>query len=128
MNTSKAFRCALPTLRDHEVTHLSKWAVLHCSQSSIFRGERGGVVLVGVKDEFRTSSSFARTVRTALRRLCIDVPLRGRWCTLITLTEAMSICASGAASGAVDAGAQPAERSASPREDDTDVRVVALNG
>ena len=128
MNTSKAFRCALPTLRDHEVTHLSKWAVLHCSQSSIFRGEHGSVVLVGLKDEFRTSASFARTVRTALRRLCIDVPLRGRWCTLITQAEALSIFASGAApGGAVDAGARPAERFASPREDDTDVRVVALN-
>ena len=128
MHTSKAFRCALPTLRDHEVTHLSKWAVLHCSQSSIFRGEHGSVVLVGLKDEFRTSASFARTVRTALRRLCIDVPLRGRWCTLITQAEALSIFARGAAPGdAVDAGARPGERSASPREDDTDVRVVALN-
>ena len=127
MNTSKAFRCALPTLRDHEVTHLSKWAVLHCSQSSIFRGEHGSVVLVGLKDEFRTSASFARTVRTALRRLCIDVPLRGRWCTLITQAEALSIFASGVApppGGVVDAGA----RSASLREDDADVRVVALNG
>ena len=102
MHTSKAFRCALPTLRDDQVKNLARWAVLHCAQSSIFLGERGSVVLVGLKDEFRTSASFARTVRTALRRLCIDVPLRGRWCTLITPNEAMSICASdGAASGAI---------------------------
>ena len=119
MNTSKAFRCALPTLRDHEVTHLSKWAVLHCSQSSIFRGEHGSVVLVGLKDEFRTSASFARTVRTALRRLCIDVPLRGRWCTLITLTEALSICASDGPARGVAPPPGGAERFASPREDDT---------
>ena len=133
MHTSKAFRCALPTLRDDQVKNLARWAVLHCAQSSIFLGERGSVVLVGLKDEFRTSASFARTVRTALRRLCIDVPLRGRWCTLITPNEAMSICACGAARGAalppggeVDAGARDAARFASPREDDTDVRVVAL--
>ena len=136
MSTSKAFRCALPTLRDDQLTHLARWAVLHCAQSSIFYSERGSVVLVGLMEQLRTSASFARAVRTALRRLCIDVPLRGRWRTLITPNEAMSICASdgaarGAAlppSGAVDAGARPAERYASPREDETDVRVVALNG
>ncbi|CAK0825912.1 unnamed protein product [Prorocentrum cordatum] len=76
------------------MTHLARWAVLHCAQSSIFRGERGSVVLVGLKEPLRTSASFARTVRTALRRLCIDVPLRGHWATLITPAEAMSICAS----------------------------------
>ena len=97
MHTSKAFRCALPALRDDQLTHLARWAALHCAQSGIFRGERGSVVLVGLKERLRTSASFARTVRTALRRLCIDVPLRGRWCTLITPNEAMSICASGAA-------------------------------
>ena len=139
MHTSKAFRCALPTLRDDQLTHLRRWAALHCAQSIVFQGERGCVVFVGLKDEFRTSASFARTVRTALRRLCIVVPLRGRWCTLITPNEAMSICASDGAArgaardlplpgGAVDAGARLAERFASPREDDTDVRVVALNG
>ena len=125
MHTSKAFRCALPTLRDHEVTHLSKWAVLHCSQSSIFRGEHGSVVLVGLKDEFRTSASFARTVRTALRRLCIDVPLRGRWCTLMTAREALSICAT-------DIGRRDAAREtpAASRTDDSvdeDIRIVALH-
>ena len=136
MNTSKAFRCALPTLRDDQLTHLARWAALHCAQSSIFRGERGSVVLVGLKERLRTSASFTRTVRTALRRLCIDVPLRGRWCTLITLNEAMSICARDGAArgpalppgGVVDAGARPAERFASPRDDDTDVCVVALSG
>ena len=133
MHTSKAFRCALPTLRDDQLTHLRRWAALHCAQSIVFQGERGCVVFVGLKDGFRTRANFARTVRTALRRLCIVVPLRGRWCTLITPNEAMSICACGAVRGAalppggeVDAGARDAARFASPREDDTDVRVVAL--
>ena len=67
------------------------------------------------------SASFARTVRTALRRLCIDVPLRGHWITLITPAEAMSICAS-------DGFARGAALPPGPRKDDTDVRVVALSG
>ena len=125
MHTSKAFRCALPTLRDDQVKNLACWAVLHCAQSSIFRGERGSVVLLGLKDEFRTSASFARTIRTALQRLCIDVPLRGRWCSLISPREALSICAS-------DIGRRDAARNApaASRIDDAvdqDIRIVALH-
>ena len=125
MHTSKAFRCALPTLRDDQVKNLARWAVLHCAQSSIFLGERGSVVLVGLKDEFRTSASFARTVRTALRRLCIDVPLRGRWCSLISPREALSICAT-------DIGRRDAAREtpAASRIDDAaddDIRVITLH-
>ena len=106
MHTSKAFRCTLPGVRDDQVTNLRRWGDLHCGQASIFRDDRGGVVLVGLKDELRTSASFARTIRTALRRLCIDVPLRGRWCSLITTREALRICTteygqSGAASAHV---------------------------
>ena len=124
-------------VRDAQVTNLRRWADLHCAQSIVFYDDRGSVVIVGLKDEFRTCASFARTVRTALRRLCIDVSLRERWCSLITTREALSVCASdGAHCGAalppargdVDAGARLAARFASPREDDTDVRVVALNG
>ena len=135
MHTSKAFRCTLPSgLRDDQLSNIRHWAYLHCAQSGLLRDDRGVVVLVGVKDEFRTAASFGRTIRTALRRLCIDVPLRGRWCTLITPGEAIAICANdGAARGAVlppagdavDAGAR--QRFASPRDDD-DVRVVAING
>ena len=135
MHTSKAFRCTLPSgLRDDQLSNIRHWACLHCAQSGLFRDDRGVVVLVGVKDEFRTAASFGRTIRTALRRLCIDVPLRGRWCTLITPGEAIAMCASdGAARGAalrqagdaVDTGAR--QRFASPRDDD-DVRVVAING
>ena len=137
MHTSKAFRCTLPGgLRDDQVSNIRHWAYLHCAQSGIFR-DHGVVVLVAVKDEFRTAASFGRTIRTALRRLCVDVPLRGHWCTLITPREALSICASDFASrgaalppagDAVEAGARPAERFASPHEDDSDVRVVALSG
>ena len=128
MQTSKAFRCTLPMLREDQVANLRRWADLHCAQSIVFRDDRGSAVFVGLKAQLRTCASFSRTVRTALRRLCIDVPLRGRWCTLITPREALSICASESASRGADAGAQPAERLASSRDDDNDVRVVALNG
>ena len=128
MQTSKAFRCTLPMLRDDQLTNLRRWAELHCAQSIVFRDDRGNAVFVGLKAQLRTCASFSRTIRTALRRLCIDVPLRGRWCTLITLTEALSICASDGAARGVAPPPGGAERFASPREDDTDVRVVALNG
>ena len=74
-----------------------------------------------------TCANFSRTVRTALLRLSINVPLRGRWCALLTPREALSICASESASRGADVGAQPAERLASPHDDDN-VRVVALTG
>ena len=93
MQTSKAFRCTLPMLRDDQLTNLRRWAELHCAQPIVFRDDRGCVVLAGLKDELRTCGSFGRTIRTVLRRLCIDVPLRGRWCSLITPREVLSICA-----------------------------------
>ena len=125
MQTSKAFRCTLPMLREDQVANLRRWADLHCAQSIVFRDDRGSAVLVGLKDELRTCASFARTVRTALRRLCIDVPLRGRWCSLLTPREALSICAS-------DIGRRDAARdapAASHIDDsvDEDIRIVALH-
>ena len=126
MQTSKAFRCTLPMLRDDQLTNLRRWAELHCAQSIVFRGDRGSAVFVGLKAELRTCASFSRTVRTALRRLCIDVPLQGHWCVLITPREALSVCASECAfRGAALPSARGAD--ASPyAEDDNDVRVVAL--
>ena len=93
MHESKAFRCTIPALREDQEINLRRWADLHCAQSVVFRDDRGGVVLVGFKDALRTCASLSRTVRTALLRLSIDVPLRGRWCALITPREALSICA-----------------------------------
>ena len=130
MLTSKAFRCTLRMLRDDQIINLRRWADLHCAQSIVFHDDRGSAVFVGLQAQLRICTSFSRTVRTALRRLCIDVPLRGRWCTLITPREALTICASDFASR--DAALPPAgdarERSASAHADDSDVRVVALSG
>ena len=122
---SKAFRCTLPTLREDQLTNLRRWADLHCAQSIVFREGPFSVVFVGLKDQFRTSASFARSIRTALRVLCIDAPLRGRWCSLISPREALSICAS-------DIGRRDAAREtpAASRIDDSvdeDIRIVALH-
>ena len=134
MLTSKAFRCTLPMLRDDQIINLRLWADLHCAQSIVFHDDRGSAVFVGLTAQLRTCASLSRTVRTALRRLCIDVPLRGRWCTLITPREALNICASDFASrgaalppagDAVDAGAR--QRIASAHADGSDVRIVALS-
>ena len=116
MQTSKAFRCTLPMLREDQVANLRRWADLHCAQSIVFRDDRGSAVFC---------ASFSRTVRTALRRLCIDLPLRGRWCALITPREALSICAT-------DIGRRDAARDmpATSRIDeaaDDDIRVIALH-
>ena len=125
MHTSKAFRCTLPLLRDDQIINLRRWADLQCAQSIVFRDDRGSAVFVGLKAQLRTCASFSRTVRTALRRLCIDVPLRGRWCSLLTPREALSICAS-------DSGQRDAARDtpAASRIDDSvdeDIRIVALH-
>ena len=82
----------------------------------------GTVVLVCLKDELRTSASFARTVRTALRRMAIDVPLRGRWLTLTTAPEVFAVVNDDkSVVGLIDA-----PPTAPLSEDDSDVRIVAL--
>ena len=125
MHTSKAFRCTLPGVRDDQVTTLRRWADLHCAQSIAFRDDRGGVVLVGLKDEFRTCAGFSRTVRTALRRLCIDVPMRGRWCSLLTAREALSICT--IESCQHDAARDTPAASRIDEAVDEDIRIVMLH-
>ena len=122
MRVSKAFRCTLPALREDQLNNLGCWAQSTCALSTVFRDDRG-VVLVALKDTPRGSASFSRTVSTALRRRGIDVPLHGHWCTLTTMREALAVCDS-APAGAI----ANAERAASPHDDgdDHDVRVVAL--
>ena len=126
MRESKAFRCVLPPMREDQLNNLRCWAQHSCALSTVFRADHG-VVLVGLKDTPRGSASFSRTVRTALRRRGIDVPLRGHWCTLTTVREVVAVCGSaslGITGRAESADARPPERAASPPEDDPDVRVV----
>ena len=49
MQTSKAFRCTLPMLREDQVANLRRWADLHCAQSIVFRDDRGSAVFVGLR-------------------------------------------------------------------------------
>ena len=126
MRVSKAFRCVLPPMREDQLNNLRCWAQHSCALSTVFRADHG-VVLVGLKDTPRGSASFSQTVRTALRRRGIDVPLRGCWCTLTTVREVVAVCgsaSSGITGRAESADARPPECAAPPHEDDPDVRVV----
>ncbi len=92
MATSKAFRAQL-RLSEHEAAHLQRGATLNCAMGAVFSSDRGRVVLVGLRDTPRTSASFGRTIRSALRRMCIStVALRGHWCHLISEQEAITLC------------------------------------
>ena len=55
MQTSKAFRCTLPMLRDDQLINLRRWAELHCAQSIVFRDDRGSAVFVGLQAQLRTA-------------------------------------------------------------------------
>ncbi len=92
MATSKAFRAQL-RLSEHEAAHLQRWATLNCAMSAVFCSDRGGVVLVGLRDTPRTSASFGRTIRSALRAMGIPTAaLRGHWCHLVSEQEAIALC------------------------------------
>ena len=109
------------------MNNLRCWAEQTCAMSTVFQDGRG-VVLVALKDAPRSSASFARTVRTAFRRRGINTPLRGHWCTLTTVREALAVVGDGQANTIRpdDAEAPSAARAAHPHGDDTDVRVVSL--
>ncbi len=128
MQVSKAFRCTIPALRNDQASNLRRWAELHCALSAVFWNDQC-VVLVGLKDVLRTSASFARTVRTALRRMSINVPLRGHWCTLTTAREVLAVVSDCAARGARRSATDGFNaREAGPDTDDSDEdRVVVLH-
>ena len=90
--TSKAFRARLE-LRDHEVPILQCWASRCCALHACFRSGRGTTVLVALRAAPQTAASFARTIRSALRRTGVSTArIRGHWLFLITPNEAISVC------------------------------------
>ena len=92
LTRSKAFRACL-ALRDHEVGALQQWAARSCALHAVFRSERGSTVLVGLRASPQTSASFARTLRSALRKCAVPTSgLRGRWVFLLSEREAISLC------------------------------------
>ena len=91
---SKAFRARLQ-LPDHELSILDKWAKRNCALHSMFSAsDRGrGTVLIGLRAAPQSSASFARTIRSALRRFGVSTSsLRGHWLSCITEREAISVC------------------------------------
>lgn len=121
MQTSKAFRCQLPALRDDQLGHLRRWAANNCAHAVFFRDSSGLVVLMALRDHPRFAASHSRTVRTALRRLSIeDTHFRGKWLQLVTAREALAM-----GDCAVDSGLRDT-RAADSEEGDGDVRVVQI--
>ena len=93
MATSKSFRCNLGRLREHEAVNIQRYAARTCALSTVFRSDRGSTVLVAMKDNARTSKSFARTIRAAMRTMGVATSgLRGVWCTLLVEAEALALC------------------------------------
>ena len=119
---SKAFRCALPRMAEHQARLVQEWANASCSLNSIFMNGRGQVVLVGLKDQARTSASFSRMVRAVLRQRGIDDrALRGKWLNLISAQEALTLC------GAHNLDlSYPAQQAQNVERDDDDVKVISL--
>ena len=128
---SKAFRARLQ-LPDHEVSILQRWATRNCALHATFCSDRGATVLVGLRAVPQTSSSFARTIRNALRRAAVSTSgLRGHWLFLISEREAISLCV-GVTEPLPEAPRRAEEdrrhsgRPSPQSEDDADDRVVEL--
>ena len=98
---------------------------MNCALSSMFRSDRGATVLVGLRAAPQSSSSFARTIRSALRRAAVPTTgLRGHWLFLISEQEAIPICL-GTSDILPDAPHAP-RYAAAKADDNSDVRVVNL--
>ncbi len=93
---SKAFRCNLRRLAEHEALHIQTFAATTMALSAVFRSDRGLTVLVALKGNARSSQSFSRTLRCAFKRMGVTTSgLRGQWCTLLTESEVFAICRGG---------------------------------
>ncbi len=90
--TSKAFRARIEGLRRHEVLSLQRWALNNCALSAMFCSDRS-TILVAVRDVKRSSASFARSVRGAMRKMGIStLGLRGHWLHLLSEKESLALC------------------------------------
>ena len=124
---SKAFRARLQ-LPDHEIPILDKWCQRNCALHAIFSAsDRGrGTVIIGLRAVPQTSASFARTLRSALRKFGVSTAgLRGHWLFLITEREAISVCA-GNAEFPSEPRATFERPPPSPTAGDSEERVVEL--
>ena len=123
LGTSKGFRAHFSSLLlDHQVDALRLWASNNCATSTVFRDDFGAVVLMAIRDRPRTAASHARSLRCALRRMAVDLCLRGKWLHLVSSREVLALCE---ANGPRQ-GDGPMTR-APPLDDDIDgVRLIRL--
>ena len=126
---SKAFRARLQ-LPDHEIPILDKWCQRNCALHVIFaasdRGGRG-TAIIGLRAVPQTSASFARTLRSALRKFGVSTAgLRGHWLFLITEREAISVCAANAEFPPEPRAPFERHPPPSPAAGDSEERVVEL--
>ena len=119
--TSKSFRAILPPLSDVEMQKLRVWSVENCAAAKVFR-ESDCVVWLASKERARSREAFMRSVRGLLKRLAIDVRLRGRW---LMLTEDGVV--QGEAARLVTAQA-PAPSAPCPLGDADNEKVIVLSG
>ena len=125
---SKAFRARLQ-LPDHEIPILDKWCQRNCALHAIFSAsDRGrGTVIIGLRAVPQTSASFARTLRSALRKFGVSTAgLRGHWLFLITEREAISVCAGNAELPPEPRAPFERHPPPSPAAGDSEERVVEL--
>ena len=84
-------------------------------------------MLVALRSAPQSSSSFARTLRNALRRFGVPTAgLRGHWLFLITEREAMSVCVGNAELPTEPPRAPSGRPPPSPTAGDSEERVVEL--
>ena len=123
LGTSKGFRAHFSSLLlDHQVDALRLWASNNCATSTVFRDDFGAVVLMAMRDRPRTAASHARSLRCALRRMAVELCLRGKWLHLVSSREVLALCE---ANGPRQ-GDGPMTR-APPLDDDIDgVRLIRL--
>ena len=94
-SASKGFRACLRLRNDQEVARVQMWAARCCALSAMFRSDRFTTILIGLKHEARSSASFARTIRSVLKKLAIPTgaqTLRGRRLSLVTVGECVFLC------------------------------------
>ena len=132
-SASKGFRACLRLRNDQEVARVQMWAARCCALSAMFRSDRFTTILIGLKDEARSSASFARTIRSVLNKHAIPTgaqTLRGRWLSLITAGECVALCVgvSDSPSGAEPIGESGAAQSSmhNVSSADGDTKVVVL--
>ena len=128
MECSKAFRARIQ-LSDEHALRLQTFAAKNFALSCVFRSGRS-TILIGLTDRARCAASFARTLRSALKRMAIPTDARalnGHWVTLVSAHQAVVLCAGTGdlpVSHPAGASAQPTGEAGNSSQ--SDVKLVTL--